>query len=233
METNPKISNKLLELYVKKYLKGELNFNGIILTPKINDENNPIRITWKIENPNDVSYTYLAIRNHIEDSLTNFFELTSTSNIRLRSNIGRYIHFENLPDNIHLSKSLRKKIEQNLKEIKKTKFDNIELTHRGLKTENNYYITSYHEEISVELSLTILKAVNLKTGKELTLEEIEEWYTNLYNSDSTMDFNDYISDSIFYDLYATPTIYDRDESYIVTQTSLYDIYGDLIEPKEY
>jgi len=227
------MDSKLLNIFTNKYIKGHLNFGGIILTPKINDSSHPYKLTWKLENPNDVSYTYLAVRNYIEDSIIGFLNLTSSSEGVDRRITNRYISFETDPKRIYLSKEMRKTIEEGLKKIRKVKYKNFEFTTKGKNSEDNYYITSNHEEIYIDVSLTVLRVFNLLTGEELTIQEITDLYSDIYNSDEMSDFNDIIGEDLFNYIYDQRTIYDIDESYINMNIGLYDTTGEMIEPEDY
>ena len=65
--------DKLLRLFLKD-LNPPVNVNGLILHAQLKDDS----IEWKIENPNDESYSNFVVDGHLEEMLYNFMVMTGT-----------------------------------------------------------------------------------------------------------------------------------------------------------
>jgi len=67
---------KLLRLFLKD-INPPVNVNGLILHANLNDDS----IEWKVENPNDLSYSNFVVDGHIEEMLYNFMVMTGTKDM--------------------------------------------------------------------------------------------------------------------------------------------------------
>jgi hypothetical protein len=67
---------KLLRLFLKD-LNPPVNVNGLILHANLNDDS----IEWKIENPNDLSYSNFVVDGHLEEMFYNFMVMTGTKDL--------------------------------------------------------------------------------------------------------------------------------------------------------
>ena len=63
------MDEKIIKIYYETFLEEEYDFNGIILTPHLNREED--RIDWEVENPQKVSVSKSRILDYIHDM---FFE---------------------------------------------------------------------------------------------------------------------------------------------------------------
>jgi hypothetical protein len=68
--------NRLLRLFLKD-LNPPVNVNGLILHANLNDDS----IEWKIENPNDLSYSNFVVDGHLEEMFYNFMVMTGTKDL--------------------------------------------------------------------------------------------------------------------------------------------------------
>ena len=69
------MSDKLLELYVNKFLKGKLDFYGITLFPKLVEKDGKTIVTWEMENPIDLPFYFIPIIVKLKDSFYSFYQL--------------------------------------------------------------------------------------------------------------------------------------------------------------
>lgn len=218
------MDNKLVEIYVKKFIKGQIDFDGIILTPRIDKENfKEYRIFWSMSNPNDVSYTEFAIRGRIEQTLEEYFELIGdpfAANIHNRRRIvrERYINFEDNIEDIYLSPKLQRNIEDKLVDEVVIKFGNLQFKVKGF----DYYVSAYHEEISFETSMMVYDVVDTKTNKVLDEKEIADSFNKIYENADEQYLYDTVNGHISDLLFRLPTIYDNEESYLRDVASFYD-----------
>ena len=67
---------KLLRLFLKD-INPPVNVNGLILHANLNDDS----IEWKVENPNDLSYSNFVVDGHLEEMLYNFMVMTGTKDM--------------------------------------------------------------------------------------------------------------------------------------------------------
>jgi hypothetical protein len=87
------LNNKILKIYIDKYINGELDFYGIKLIPTITDNKGMV---WNVENPKNLSFTNYAASNFIYDSLLEYHALLGDSNlsyIELVRKISSYCYF--------------------------------------------------------------------------------------------------------------------------------------------
>ena len=67
------LNNKMLKIYIDKYIDGELDVDGIKLIPSLNESKNIIE--WSLKNPKKLSYSYWSLKNFIIDSLFEYYKL--------------------------------------------------------------------------------------------------------------------------------------------------------------
>lgn len=67
------LNNKMLKIYIDKYIDGELDVDGIKLIPSLNETKNIIE--WSLKNPKKLSYSYWSLKNFIIDSLFEYYKL--------------------------------------------------------------------------------------------------------------------------------------------------------------
>jgi len=212
------MNKKLLELYVNKFIKGELNLYGLILTPEIIDG----KLFWILENPNDISYSRFAVKNLIEQSLEDFFKFVGDpfSGFARRKEIEKnLINFAYKIDDLYISPKLRNEIESEMREEVTVKFGEFMFTVQGF----HYYLTSYHEEVTLETDMMIKKIENLSTGDTLVKKQIEKLLEQIHKDDYQMDLYETVSWHIGKLIYRSPTIFDQEESYFRDYVTFYDI----------
>lgn len=222
------MDNRLVEIYIKKFIKGQIDFDGIILTPRIDKENfKEYRIFWSFSNPNDVSYSEFAIIGRIEQTLEEYFELIGDpfAAIYNRRRIvrERYINFEDNLENIYLSPKLQRNIEDKLVDEVFIKLRHIQFKVKGF----DYYASAYHEEISFETSMMVYDVVDTKTNKVLDEKEIVDFFNNIYEDGDEQDLYDTVNSHISDLLFRLPTIYDKEESYLRDTVTFYDENKDI------
>ena len=224
------MDKRLIELYVNKFLKGNLNFHGINLIPTINEENNIVTISWEMENPNKISYTRFATKNFIEASLEEFFDIIGhTVDAPLGNRRGlirtRYIKLDDSIDDIYISSEMERTLEDKLREEVMIGFGNYQIKAEGF----DYYVSSYHEELTLEVSMMILEMFIKKLNKVLDEEEIKEFLGNVFQNGDEMELYDILTWHISNILYLSPTIFEQDEMYIRDLVSFFDENKDIIE----
>lgn len=221
---------KLLKIYIEKFIKKKLNFHGIFLIPTINEVVDVPRISWKMENPNNISYTRFAVKNFIETSLEEFFSLVgynvdtqmSTRRAVIRN---RYIILDYSIDDVYISPEMERTLEDKIREEVTIGFGNYQIKSKGF----DCHISSYHEEITLDVSMMILEMFNKKLNKVLDEEEIKKFLGNVFQNADEQELYDILTWHISSILYNSPTIFDQDEMYMRDLVSFFDENKDIID----
>jgi hypothetical protein len=105
------MTDKYLEFYTK-YIKGRLNVNGVLLQPLGFDHSQSM--IFEVTNPNDVSYSYAALRGFAIESMELFQQLLgSERDIREPK-----FQSPNDDETVYINKELLTKIKNYLKTVK-------------------------------------------------------------------------------------------------------------------
>jgi len=143
---NPK---KILELY-QKYLKDGLFISGVRLVPYKIDK--IYTIYYKIDNPDDISYSEMSLRGWVTESLNKFYEIIGFDNEPI---------FEILGESYYVNDSLMNELGEYLKTVKKIVCNNnllIDIEHKGFSVEfhgdNSLLIENYVVPLKASIKLT-------------------------------------------------------------------------------
>ena len=143
---NPK---KILELY-QKYLKDGLFISGVRLVPYKIDK--IYTIYYKIDNPDDISYSEMSLRGWVTESLNKFYEIIGFDNEPI---------FEILGESYYVNDSLMNELGEYLKSVKKIVCNKnllIEIEHKGFSVEfhgdNSLLIENYVVPLKASIKLT-------------------------------------------------------------------------------
>jgi hypothetical protein len=104
------ITKKYLELYTK-YINGHLNVNGVLLQPLGFDYSNVM--VFEITNPNDVSYSYSALRGFANESMQLFQKL-----LGVEKEVRTLIQSPTDDESLYINEELLTKIKNYLKTVK-------------------------------------------------------------------------------------------------------------------
>lgn len=220
------MDKRLLEIYINKYVKGKLNFHGIILTPEIREINGSNLLFWDIENPNDLSYTLGAVYGAIESSLEDFFELTS---YKIKPDFRRrYIRktFINIPDlnSQYISSEFDNELEKRLFKKQNIKDGNYNLVVKVKK----FYISTFDVEISLEADVTLYEMYDSENKIPFTETKIKQYFKDTYDTDGMLDLSSVILSEGEDLIFNTPTFYDREESYVISSVNFYSPKGEKV-----
>lgn len=225
---------KFIELYINKFIKGKIDFDGIILIPTIEKDGH---VSWEIKNPNNVSFTRFALKGKIESSIEDFFEITGDpisayikrdiNGIQLgrRSFIEKnFIDLGSIP-NIFISNEMKSDIKRKIFDEVRLSYMHHEMTIKGFDW---FEFETYHEEITFSARVKIYDVLNKQTGKLLNNNEIFAFLNKIWNNGDDGDFNDSVLYGASRIIYTTPTLYDRDESYLRVLANFYTKDGESI-----
>ena len=140
---------KVLELY-QKYLKGNLDINGVNLIPYKIDK--IYTIYYKIDNPNDISYSEMALRGWITESIDKFYGIIG---------FDKKPTFEIIGKSYYLNNDIKNQIDTFLNSINRVACNNnlyIEVEHKGFSinflNENSLLIENYVKPLKATIELT-------------------------------------------------------------------------------
>jgi hypothetical protein len=143
---NPK---KILELY-QKYLKDGLFISGVRLVPYKIDK--IYTIYYKIDNPDDISYSEMSLRGWVAESLNKFYDIIGFENEPI---------FEILGESFYVNDSLMNELGEYFKTVKKIVCNNnllIDIEHKGFSVEfhgdNSLLIENYVVPLKASIKLT-------------------------------------------------------------------------------
>lgn len=217
-------TNKLLQLYVDRYLKGKIDFDGLYIIPNLKEDN---KISWTLENPNDLSYSLYPIKVKIRETFKDFlrmigvpFSLQTTEHMEIRQLYGSLV-YKNI-ENIYLSKKDGEKLKREIFKERKIKFNDYdtvyELTCQGFE----YEVMAYHEEIRLEAHVKIHELKNLKTDEILDRKDTEKFLEEIYESGDIRELSDNVLAIPSNILYNNERIYDQGEGYLITDCTFFD-----------
>tara|TARA_R110000868_G_scaffold387188_1_gene655709 strand:- start:50 stop:679 length:630 start_codon:yes stop_codon:yes gene_type:complete len=122
------MSDKYLELYTK-YIKGHLNVNGVLLQPLGFDHNQ--LMVFEVTNPNDVSYSYVALSGFVNESMELFQKLLGSE----RDVRQPRFQSPNDDESLYINEELLTKIKNYLKTVTTLKLGSHEIHMKPIKVE--------------------------------------------------------------------------------------------------
>ena len=189
-ETNNPKDNPVKYYYYNYLNKEPIEFKGLYLVPKWTGE----LIKWKVDNPNDYSYSKEIITQVLREEFNSFCDMTNTDS-------KKYEHYatwmENIPNNCYISKEDKKHLKVNGNQIKQINFSGILYRYEFDFDYKSTDVTSHQNEVGVYVygNITNLRKTNL-TYDEKTITEkpsplhfvsdmsdydYDEWKESLYN----------------------------------------------------
>ena len=121
------ITKKYLELYTK-YLNGHLNVNGVLLRPLGFDHSQTM--VFEVINPNDVSYSYAALKGFTNESMESFQKL-----LGIQKEVHTLIRSSNDEESLYINEELLTKIKNYLKTVTTLKVGSHEIHIKPVKVE--------------------------------------------------------------------------------------------------
>ena len=117
------IDPKIIQLYYNKYLPKKLDLFGILFYPTLDDD---LGISWRMENPKDISYNVEVLKGYLESKVTDFFKLIGRSEELLKSPREKLARFEHKP-NFYINSQDKQEIKRLSESIKKINYENYEI----------------------------------------------------------------------------------------------------------
>jgi len=218
------MSDKLLELYIKTFLKGKIEFGGVTLIPNLVKIDDELMVEWDMENPNDVPYTMFPIEERVKDSFFEFCSITGfIGQFYYSSGERRYAKERNefykiFKEKIknfnfkqdYFSPKLKNELDSQLNKVKRVSYLNIEFVY-----EITYYdLKMYHDEFELFCEVDILEAHMSSSGEDVSWNDLQSFLDNLARKGDIIDLNDIMTDSLDRIIVSYPTFIDRVNMYL-------------------
>jgi len=230
------MTEKLIKLYISKYINGLLDFNGIKLIPDMSDTNDYLdvkktpKLYWTIENPNDISYSERAVKLFISDSIYDFYKISGINTKdwydTYREIENNYLRFYDI-EPVYISKKLKMEIKQIMR-----KTHDFELP--KFKWVSDYEIIDYYiwsdgyDEITIDVSARLFNSINTDTGEKITTEKINGIFDKMYNNDIFIEFCDNLASPISNFIWNIDTICEKDTMYLNSSLTFFDEEGNRL-----
>jgi hypothetical protein len=210
-----------IKLYFYKWLQGgnkTFDFNGILLTPKIDKAEDFIH--WEIKNPNDISYTSYAINNFIDNELYNFSRLTASEfydrlyrkqSVEVPRKL--YINDEDFDSFLNYARS---------KEI--YHFSEVKATMSVFDISFDVNSDSFY----INLDIKLLNPTNPETKEKLYYSEVQDVMLGLNEDDRFIEYIDGLFARLLNEVWDIPTLIDNDNMTIQVYPIFYTDKGQKI-----
>ena len=210
-----------IKLYFYKWLKGgnkTFDFNGILLTPNIDDAEDFIH--WEMKNPNDISYTSYAINNFIDNELYNFSKVTASE----------------FYDRLYRKQSVEVPRKLYINDEDYDKFLNLVQrveTYNYQDVKANMYVfdmgfDSDSDSFYINLDIKLLNPTNPETSEKLYYSEVQDVMLGLNEDDRFIEYIDKLFARLLDEIWSTPTLIDKDNMSIQVHPRFYTDKGQKI-----
>lgn len=218
---------KLLNLYVEKFVKNEIDFHGIKLKLSLDsDERANIPIIIEIENPLNKPYTMFALESEFIRSFRSFINILG-ENPR-KYNPLHYGYFLNGKD-IYISKEFDSRIKTAGKTIKTFNIHGKDIGDYTIDLKYRLYeIDVIGEGIEVDVKFTVEKLFDNKTKEEEDTLYLDKIFENVYEYNSIPELNSEVCSPIASVIYSEPTFFDHHEAYMNFNCDYYTKAGTRI-----
>jgi len=228
------MDENIIKIYYETFLEEEYDFNGIILTPHLNREED--RIDWEVENPQKVSVSKSRILDYVHDMLFEFCKYIGSGPKgqkaiydylqRKATNIASIFTFPK--GNVFLNQKDKIKLLLILNNIKQIVFT---------ITGRNKYIfdieidcfsldNSFAEDFYCGFNLKILSGT--KNGEEIKDSEMKECISDVFREDDFIYYQDNLMSPFWEPIVNNPLLFNLRETYYTNDFIAYDKNGKKI-----
>lgn len=228
------MDKKIIKIYYETFLEEEYDFNGIILTPHLNREED--RIDWEVDNPQKVSVSKSRIIDYVHDLFYDFCKYVGSGPKGQRAiydylqrpatNLHPTFTFPN--GNVFLNQKDKIKLLLILTSIKQ-----IVYTIRG----GNKYIfdieiddfnldNSYSDDFYCGFKVKFLSGT--KNGEEIKDSEIKESIGDVFREDDFFDYQNNLMLPFWEPIVNNPLLFELRETYYTNDFIAYDKNGKKI-----
>lgn len=228
------MDENIIKIYYETFLEEEYDFNGIILTPHLNREED--RIDWEVENPQKVSVSKSRILDYVHDMFFEFCKYIGSGPKgqkaiydylqRKATNIASIFTFPN--GNVFLNQKDKIKLLLILNNIKQIVFTitggnkyifDIEID--GFSLDN-----SFAEDFYCGFNLKILSGT--KNGEEIKDSEMKECISDVFREDDFIYYQDNLMSPFWEPIVNNPLLFNLRETYYSNDFIAYDKNGKKI-----
>ncbi len=229
------MDEKIIKIYYETFLEEEYDFNGIILTPHLNREED--RIDWEVDNPKKVSVSKSRIIDYVHDLFYDFCQYVGSGPKGQRA---IYDYLQRSATNLHPTFTFpRGNVFLNQKDKIKlllilTSIKQIVFTVRG----GNKYIfnieiddfsldNSYSEEFNCGFKVKFLSGT--KNGEEIKDSEMKESIGDVFSEDDFIDYQNNLMSPFWEPIVNNPLLFELRETYYNNDFIPYDKNGNKIK----
>jgi hypothetical protein len=228
------MDEKIIKIYYETFLEEEYDFNGIILTPHLNREED--RIDWEVENPQKVSVSKSRILDYVHDLFYDFCMYVGSgpkgqraiydSLQRAATNIASVFTFPR--GNVFLNQKDKIKLLLILNNIKQIVYTT---------TEDNKYIfnieiydfsldNSFSEDFYCGFKVKFLSGT--KNGEKIMDSEMSECIGDVFSEDRFIDYQDSLMSPFWEPIINNPLLFELRETYYSNDFLSYNKNGNKI-----
>jgi hypothetical protein len=228
------MDENIIKIYYETFLEEEYDFNGIILTPHLNREEN--RIDWEVDNPQKVSVSKSRIIDYVHDLFFDFCKYVGSGPKGQRA-IYDYLQrpatnvvstFTFPGGNVFLNQKDKIKLLLILTGIKQ-----IVYTKRG----GNKYIfnieiydfsfdNSFSDDFYCGFKVKFLSGT--KNGEEIKDSEMKECIGDVFREDDFLNYQDNLMSPFWEPIINNPLLFDFKITYYTNDFLAYDKNGNTI-----
>lgn len=226
------MSDKLIELYVKKFLNGKLEFGGITLIPNLVKRDDGLVVEWDMENRNDIPYSMVPIEEEVKESFIKFSNLVGLFDF---TKSHYYTEFREVRDKFeklfkkkiknfkfkqdYFSPRLKNELDSQVNKLKRASYLNIEFVYKIII----YQLRMFHDEFEVFCEIDIIEARRSSSGEEISWKDLHSFLDELARKGDFYELNDVMTDSLDRLVLKYPTFINRLEMYLTNRvTYLYE-----------
>lgn len=228
------MDENIIKIYYETFLEDKYDFNGIILTPHLNREED--RIDWEVDNPQKVSVSKSRILDYVHDMFFEFCKYIGSGPKgqraiydylqRSATNIASIFTFPK--GNVFLNQKDKIKLLLILNNIKQIVFTitggnkyifDIEID--GFSLDN-----SFAEDFYCVFNLKILSGT--KNGEEIKDSEMKECISDVFREDDFIYYQDNLMSPFWEPIVNNPLLFNLRETYYSNDFIAYDKNGKKI-----
>lgn len=228
------MDENIIKIYYETFLEEQYDFNGIILTPYINREED--RIDWEVDNPQKLSVSKSRISDYVHDlffdfckyvgsgpkgqrSIYNYLQRSAT-NLHPTFNFPKGDVFLNQRDKIKLLLILNniKQIVYTIRGGRKYIFD--------IEIYDFSFDNSYADDFYCGFKVKFLSGT--RQGWDITDGEMKECISDVFRDDSFIDYKDNLMSPFWEPIVNNPLLFDLSATYYTNDFLPYDKNGNKI-----
>lgn len=222
------MNERILKLYIEKFIKGEIDFEGIKLKISLSppDDRWNYLMTLELENPLNKPYSIFSIENAYIRTFNSFIRFLG-DNPR-KYNPLRYCYFLNVED-IHIPKEFDNKIKaagQTIKtyNIKGRNIGNYTMDLKFIRHE----IDVISEEINCDVKFIVERLFDNEIKREIDTVYLSKIFDKVYEFSNIPELNSDLCYPISSVIYDAPTLFDQYDSFMTFNTDFYTKAGTRI-----